>query len=215
MSCDPLRTPRLSIHSWSWYFFESLGFKTKWCGSIRSDTTCCAWMRYDHDCSISNDTIYNNLVSPSDTIRVHDGMQTWYDHHDRGSRFGTMWHAHIRSDAFISNRYALLWQDTIVVQMSFTIPIIFTHGLSDDLTRRVYIQPDWLSTSFCLSRPTELTFQPIPLDNGRSSVLISSPERKCQAAARPATEPRELQSGSSGDIIDIFRTPLSLNYYEL
>ena len=25
-----------------------------------------------------------------------------------------MWHAHKRSDAYILNRYALLWQDTIV-----------------------------------------------------------------------------------------------------
>ena len=56
-------------YSWSWDFFEILGFNTKWFGSIRYDTICWAWMRYDHDCSISDDTICHDLVSPSDTIR--------------------------------------------------------------------------------------------------------------------------------------------------
>ena len=41
-----------------------------------------------------------------------------------------MWHVHIGFDEFILNRYALLCQDTIVVQMSFTIPIKDNHNLS-------------------------------------------------------------------------------------
>ena len=39
----------------------------------------------------------------------------------------------------------------IVVQMSFTISIKDSHDLSYHWTQRVYIQPDWLSTSLCLS----------------------------------------------------------------
>ena len=86
-----------------------------------------------------------------------------YDHHDRRSRFGTMWHPHlyIRSDAFMSNRYALLWGPDVFHDY---------HDLSYDWNRRVYIQPDWLSTSLFLSiSSTKLTFQPIILDNDRRS----------------------------------------------
>ena len=69
LSCDLLLMPRLSIRSWSWDFFEILGFSMKWCRSIRSDTICCPWMQYEHDCSISDDKICHVLVSPSDLIR--------------------------------------------------------------------------------------------------------------------------------------------------
>ena len=124
----------------------------------------------------------------------------------------TMWHAHIRADAFICNQQAKLWQDTIVVQMSFTIMIKDNHVLSYDWTRMVYIQPDRLSTSLCLSRySTRLNFQLIALDNDRSSgdsitfvvliILISSPEKKKSSSSQTSykdshKESGELQSGS-------------------
>ena len=131
-SCDPLRTPRLSIRSWSWDFFEILGFLRSDAGRyglIRFVALGCNMITNAQFLMTRSATILSLLQRRTDARgqvcpdRVHDGMQTWYDHHDQGCRFGMMWHAYIRSDAFISNRYALLWQDTIVVQMSFTIPI--------------------------------------------------------------------------------------------
>ena len=68
LSCDPLRTPRLAIRSWSWNFSEISGLDTRWCESIRSDTICCARMRSGHDLSISGVTICHGLISRSDTI---------------------------------------------------------------------------------------------------------------------------------------------------
>ena len=41
----------------------------------------------------------------------------------------------LRSDVSISNRCSLLLQDTIVVQMSVTVPIKDTHDLNYDLTQ--------------------------------------------------------------------------------
>ena len=108
---------RYQCQDCSWDFFEILGFNTKWWGWICSSTICCARLPYDHDCAISDDTIWTLLQIRSDTFGqdwsdpVHDGVR--YNNHNRGSRFGTMWNAHIHSDAFISKGYALLWQDMI------------------------------------------------------------------------------------------------------
>ena len=110
LPCDPLRTPRLFTRSWSWDFFEMFCLNTKWCGSIRSDTICCAWMWYDHDIPIADDTIWSLLLIRSDMFeqdcpdRVHDRVQTrdiirssrsrfsiWYD----VTRAYTFWCVHL------------------------------------------------------------------------------------------------------------------------
>ena len=102
LSCDPLRTPRVSIRSWSWDFFEILGFNTKWCGSIRFVALGCDRIMIAQFLVTRSATIWSLLQIRSDTFeqdcpdRVHDGVQSTYDHHDRGSRFGTMWFAYMR-----------------------------------------------------------------------------------------------------------------------
>ena len=68
LSCDPLRTPRLAIRSWSWNFSDISGLDTMWWESIRSDTICCAQMRPVHDLSISGVTICHGMIFRSDTI---------------------------------------------------------------------------------------------------------------------------------------------------
>ena len=112
----------------------------------------------------------------------------------------------------------------IVVQMSFTITIKDNHDLSYDWTRKVYIQPDWLSTSLCLSISyTKLTFQPITLDNDRKLGWYTCSITRAYSIAREEEvkqQPDQLQTQSQkaraalGDTIDLYRPHFSLNNYE-
>ena len=84
LSCDPLRSPRLAIRSWSWNFSEISRLDTRWLELIRFDTICCDWMRfvnfkghdlsrsdlpfeYDHIRSTRIVSIKSTIVSRSDT----------------------------------------------------------------------------------------------------------------------------------------------------
>ena len=151
LSSNPLRIPHLAIRSWSWDFFEILGLDTNtfWYNLLRMDAI---WSRlvnfWWHDLisrSATSTYVWTGLFWSIPRWGVNTFITIG------GSRFGTMWHAHIRSDAFISNQRDLLWHYTIVVQRYFTIANKNNHDLSYDLTRMVYIQPDWPSTSLCLS----------------------------------------------------------------
>ena len=75
--------------------FLCLGFNTKWYGSISSDTICCAWMRYDHDCSI---------------LLTRSGLSFRYDQIrlDRIARSGARWGADLMRP---SRSMFLIWDD--------------------------------------------------------------------------------------------------------
>ena len=176
------RAIRWERHGWSWDFFEIKAW-------IRSDASRFAALGYDII------TIGQFLVTRSGLVQMRshtlgqdcpDWVHGWGVHlirlyHDCGSRFGTMWHAHIRANAFIPKRRDLLWQDTIMVQRFF-------HN---------FLQSDHLN-------PIPLIMTGVQGDSATFAVLfmlISSPEKKnarsSQSSYKPShKEPGELQSGS-------------------
>ena len=84
------RAIRCEHHDWPFVADNGTGIymylkfsDTKSCESIRSDTICWAWARYDHDWSIEGDTNSHDLVSRSDTITY-----VWTGLHESSLRWG-------------------------------------------------------------------------------------------------------------------------------
>ncbi len=227
------RAIRYERHDWPFVADRGTSLKCqvwmrRWCESIRSDTICCAWMRYGHDWSISGDTICHDLVSRSNTITYvpiglsrssprlgldltrssRSGSPIW-DDLVRADTFGYVPIRSTRTDALCCDRIRL-WSRCPSRSRSRGITIWATIG-----PRRVYIQPDWPWTSLFLEllhRVNTTTdnhwwWQELRMMTTWHlqyyCMLTLSPERKKTSSSHTSYNPNhkgpgELQSGSSG-----------------
>ena len=92
LSCNPLWTPRLAIHSWSRDFIK-ISSDRFWHDLLRLGAV---WSQ----CSISGHTIWSPSQIRSQTFiqdwpdQVHNGVSIWRDQYNRCSQFGTIWHVY-------------------------------------------------------------------------------------------------------------------------
>ena len=157
-------------------------------------------MWYDHNWSISGATIWSLVQIQSYMLgldcpdRVHDGVSICSNHHDWGCWFWTMWHAHIHSGVFISNRRLCCDQIRLCPQSRSSI----WFELQLDPKGYIYSTIDYLLHCFLLFYSVNIwthspwlwqEFRVIALNLQFYLCLYHCQRGRRQTVARPATHP--------------------------